>query len=50
MLEQEYSEVIRLEKILDAFGRYEEHIVKKNNTRSRNRDKHAEVKETVIEA
>lgn len=49
MLEQDAGEMLRLEAILDAFSRYEDHLVKKRDTRNRNRNRHAEVKETVVE-
>jgi len=49
VLDQDYEEIVCLEKILDAFSRYEDHLIKKRDTRNRNRDKHTEVRDILVE-
>jgi len=46
VLEQDAGEMICLEAILDAFGRWEEYQSKKRGTRDKNRSRHDAVRET----
>ena len=48
VLDQPADEVIKLEAILDAFGRWEELKSRRSETRDRNRARHAQHTEEVV--
>lgn len=47
MLDQPSDEILMLEQILNAFAKYEEYQMKKDKTRTKNRQRHAPQKQEV---